>query len=324
MRLAGGLSLMIAGLLTLPPAVGGSLEAQDQRQVSAGLRVNLYFGRPRQEPRTPLGWSAGELAKRRCTGTEHARRLYPDLAVLRQADPSALPPEQSRALAAAYISQDPEHARAVLAPLRASSVAATRYWGGLALLHIVVRSGGSLQEKDAEALLADVLGDAAEARLTGADAHLLRAIAATARGRRADALAALATAIRVEPTFFNAHALRLSLLLEELRQALPGTPAACRSAFSSLGAALHAVMQLEPCALQAAHLITYLRGQVPTPDQDAGLIVTEAYLATLVASRSTLSARHTAFARLPVTACTTEMNATLRELDVVMGKRQAQ
>jgi hypothetical protein len=291
-RIAIAVMFLLAGTAVLR----GQSRASDLQV--AELSINIYGDKPKtvkrrteaEQPRpaeTQLGKIAGELLKKRCTADQNQAARYADLFFFRNVTGLGLSAAQEAQLIAAIMAQDGAGAMEFTATLRQDPNVQTRLVANLVALYVWGRTGKELADKQAQELFAALEKDkASEYRMLKADYSYLRALSAWSAGDNTRALKDLDDAVGVEPEFFNAHVIRVAILIDLAARAMVRDDDACLSAFDKLAEALGAIMQFSPCALQGAHLARYLRSQQAEPDRHVPLLLTEMFLSTVSQHRA--------------------------------------
>ena len=290
------LRLACAAVILVQAWLSGSACAsgKDGQTRVAEIEVNIYHkekkgGDGRVEDRrdiplapTPFAAVVDKLLKKRCVPDEYLAARYADIFFFRNPGTLGVAPAQEAQLTAALMSQDGAAALEFTAPLRKAPELQPRLAANLVALHVWGRTGQSLLTREAEALFADLESShSAMSAPLKADYAYMRSLAALETQDRGKALKYAEEALAAEPNFFNAHVIRVAILVEFAERALLRGDGACSDAYGKLAGALGEVMDFAPCGLQAAHLARYLRSQQSAPDQHQSLLLTEAALAVI-------------------------------------------
>jgi hypothetical protein len=275
------LVLVVGALVAITSANAQSDPAKRDARGRPGLVLTLVpfpTVERRTFPRPLLVERAARAVGEVCVGTKEGPEVLGDLVTMRRPGDINLPdPMSLRALAAAYISQNPAMAERFLAPMRAARDPETAFLGILVTAHIQLRAGASRvpePELDRLSALAPLV------TFSTADLDYLRGLNHFSAGQLIQARNAADLALQREPTFFNAHMLRVGVELRYFAQAAT-TDAACVPALIRLATALRELTDLSPCPIQAAYVDAFLDVEASFPSQDPALLLTRAYLATL-------------------------------------------
>lgn len=261
----------------------------------AELTVNIYSSKKRRppppvtgdgypSPRVPTEFGAivDKLLKKRCTPDQNIAARYADIFFFRNPVSLGISPAQEMQLTAALMSEDGAAALDLTASLRQDTDIQTRLLANFVALHVLGRSGQKLSGKQAEVLFTALEnGYSSMGNPLKADYAYMRALAALEAGASAKALKNAEDALAAEPQFFNAHVVRVAILVDLAERASLQGDGNCRAAYGKLAQALYDVMEFAPCALQAAHLARYLRSQEYAPDEHVSLLMTEAALSAI-------------------------------------------
>jgi hypothetical protein len=275
------LAILIAALV----AATGAGAQPDPRSPAAIARPGLTLTlvpfpavERRPLPQPLLVERAKRAAGEACVGTKEGPEILGDLVTMRRpADIRVADPGSLRALAAAYISQNAATAERLLAPLRAAKDPETAFLGMLVTAHIKLRAGAQrISDADVERLstLAPLVS------FSTADVDYLRGLNHLGAGQLASARSAADAALKLEPTFFNAHMLRIGVELRHITQAAT-TDASCVPALARLGNILSELTDLSPCPIQAVYVDAFLDADPSLPPKEPSVLLTRAYLAAL-------------------------------------------
>ena len=207
---------------------------------------------------------------------------YADTVLLRRRDTPKLPEGLNRSVILALASDDAVLAHEVLQPYLVGDDGLGRYIAGLYILIVRYRVGMPLTDQVA-ATAFGAMGKAVDEGLPlpVSDFEFYRALRELERGRTGLALRHLETATSMESRFFNALALTLRLRIAETTREQRRGDRRCMSAYTSLLEGAGKIMELEPCAQQAAHLDIYLRRSLRHPDQSPPYVAVLVYLSLI-------------------------------------------
>lgn len=278
-RLGAGCAAFLSAFFITSAAFAQSCQVQ---VVQRGLRPMLQAPSLSVEecprpPRCPSLAECVERARKTCVGSAEGGHILGDIVTMR--DPQAVTVTDKaagRALAAAYLSQDPTTAATILAPFQTSADPAIRYLTRLAVIEVRLRSG-----VDPQAVMADVEAlDRDPVSFSTADVDYLSSLGFASAGRHEEARDAAARALALEPAFFNARLLHLHVSLTLLGRDI-GAPQACRKGLGDVTDSLDALMQLAPCPIQAAYVDAALELDLPQVSASPGRTLTRLALAAL-------------------------------------------
>jgi hypothetical protein len=267
------------------------------RQRFAELKVNIYRDRQAPAYRSAFGAAAETALKQGCGATPNGAAPYADIFFFRTPVALGLSDAAKKELTAAMASEDGPTALGLTEALRQDPNPTARFAAGITALLVWGNSGHPFQAKEAQDIF-DAMAQDAEAVPPGAkaDYYYLRSLASLEAGNSQQALGYAADAVSAEPQFFNAHVIRLALLVDKAEQ---GTLAggSCK-VDAQLSEALAAIVAFSPCALQAAHLARYLRSRQKAPDEHVSLLLTELFLSTISRQKSAFDAKVKALTQL--------------------------
>ena len=264
------LSLVMAG----PPALaqdcggggdGGATAAgpsgPDRTECTRQPRGGLWLGWRHAQVEScetipaPLLSQAVEQAACRCASTLDGVGIFGDLSVMRHDTVmDRLDPDQVQRFSAAYLSQSPDQALALLAPDLEAAPPFVRALALTTVAQITLRAGPTTQGGTArvDGLLSQALEaaqmDVSDTARLRADIRYLRAYQALRRGALPQARAAIDQALADDPHFFNARYLSLVTALREQTRAGQGD---CAPPLRRVFVELTGLLLLAPCPAHA-------------------------------------------------------------------------
>lgn len=267
-------------LILLSSAVAQSGPHHENAATRTGLVLTLVpFPRVERAPLPPLLLveRASQAVGQSCVGTTQGPEVLGDLVLMRKlSDINISDPAIGRALAAAYISQNATVADRLLAVARGSADPAIAFISTLVTLHVALRAGVSVPTDELKRL--ERLGQ--KVSFSTADVDYFLGLAYLHEGRFSDASQAADRAIEKEPTFFNAHMLRLGIMLRRFSQT-GIRDATCVPRLVRLGTILRQLTDLAPCPIQAVYVDAFLEAESHLQPHDPAFLLTRAYLAAL-------------------------------------------
>ena len=247
-----------------------------------------------------------ETLKKECSGSQSSAAPYADMFYFRSRTALDLTAGEERHLTAALAAGDSQSALEFTQELRRDVNPLKRFTANLVALYVWGNSGKPLASREVQAIFARLEKDL-DAAPPGAkaDYFYLRSLAAHESGQHELALDYANKAVAEDGRFFNAHVLRLALLVDEAGRSMAPSSGKCEME-SQLALPLEAIVAFSPCTLQSAHLARYLSSRQANPGEHMPLLVTELFLATISKQKSAFDAKAGQLTRLA------EQNATCK------------
>lgn len=226
------------------------------------LRVDIY-NQPHQTNPPSYRFAARvhqQLGRGECGVSRESGTPYGDTVWMRGA--AFIPPPTSQErnrLAAAALSQDPQVATEIVHELINSPKPEIRYAAHLTVAYLQARSGIGVSLLNLKRQLNAMQHDIENIGVPASDWYYLKALVAAHEHQDLAARQLVEQAISEEPEFFNALALRLQLLIQQIRSRTHWSRAGCFDTFRTLFEATADVLEMQPCPLQATHLALMLR-----------------------------------------------------------------
>lgn len=259
-------------------------ERSVQVQVTTGLRfsfVPFLVLRKERVPRHILAKKAACARSAVCVGTANGPWGLGDLVTMRM--PSAMPrftdAERAR-FAIAFVSQDGKVAEEVLAPLASQSDPNRAYLAALATIQVKAKVHESVSSLEADVKRLWAIAGRSGMDVPVSDLHFLQGLMEFERRRFEATLASAERAIAIEPSFLNAHLLRLDALLAQAVVARDDEPTCLRNT-SRLVEALASLTDLAPCPQQMTFVDLMFDPLTNDRRLSPGLFLTKAYFAKI-------------------------------------------
>ncbi|MEM8827273.1 MAG: hypothetical protein AAGD40_10200 [Pseudomonadota bacterium] len=310
--------LLVGATMIATGQDGMSTQAEETARPSfLSLFPVVPEGRERKRQERPACDHAlcGRLKRQIEAGCSAATDLpYADTVFLRRALEPAIPDTLAQALVLANMASDPAFASTALTPFLAAEDPVSRYVAALTLVLAHHQNGLPLDGPALEPAFRAM--EEAEPALSfpASDRHFAEGLRWLDRGNEERALTALEQAIDREPRFFNALALALKLQLQATIGAERAGPSLCRVAYDKLLGLASGIMDIEPCAQQAAHLDIFLRRDLADPARTPAYRAVEVYVALISRRRDVAVEATDAFSTLSGPRCSADVGALLRQL----------
>jgi hypothetical protein len=325
---------MLAGVATFTAMLLSNEVSSAGVECAPGLAVNIYLPKrecPRPPPppggkcdnppcaqkcRTRICEVAEKLLKKDCTPDQNKAARYADIYFFRRPGVLKLDPDTEAQLTTALISHDGITAMDATSELRGGQDRAKRFLGSLVALHVWARAKGSLHAPEAQQLFAALEENQAAVPEAKADLNYMLALKAVEGNDTSGALDRLEAALSTEPQFFNAHVVRVAILVD-LAERVAQSEEKCLTAYRKLTNALEVLFEFSPCGLQAAHTAAYLRSRQESPNENVSLLLTELFLATISKQRTAANSKAAKLESLATakTSCRSFISESIADLN---------
>lgn len=239
---------------------------------------------------------------------------YADTILLRQELDVDLDPAFHRSLMLAIAASDPDLAYEFLLPALRNGDPVQRYVAGLYLALAQQQAGRGVLGAVAQDALAAMRRAAAEIPFPASDLAFFEALSGLEQGKLEHAGRLLENAIQLEPRFFNALALAMLVQMAHATRVERQGDSLCREAYQTLLESASKMMQLQPCAQQAAHLDLFLRRELPIPETSAPYNAVRVYVAMLSRRVDIAELALARFASIEGPRCTRDVTRDLVQL----------